>query len=159
MALPQLATAKYELTLPSTGEKVEYRPFLVKEEKILMIAQSTGGQKDILLAVEQIIDACTFGKLNVKTLPMFDLEYVFLQLRSKSVGAETEVQVTCPDDRETKVPVKINLEEIQCIKEVGHDNNIKLTDTIGIIMDYPRVTSINVMDDDDATTAGCYGSC
>ncbi len=153
MALPQLATAKYELTLPSTGEKVEYRPFLVKEEKILMIAQSTGGQKDILLAVEQIIDACTFGKLNVKTLPMFDLEYVFLQLRSKSVGAETEVQVTCPDDRETKVPVKINLEEIQCIKEVGHDNNIKLTDTIGIIMDYPRVTSINVMDDDDATTA------
>ena len=153
MALPQLATAKYELTLPSTGEKVEYRPFLVKEEKILMIAQSTGGQKDILLAVEQIIDACTFGKLNVKTLPMFDLEYVFLQLRSKSVGAETEVQVACPDDRETKVPVKINLEEIQCIKEVGHDNNIKLTDTIGIIMDYPRVTSINVMDDDDATTA------
>ena len=153
MALPQLATAKYELTLPSTGEKVEYRPFLVKEEKILMIAQSTGGQRDILLAVEQIIDACTFGKLNIKTLPMFDLEYVFLQLRSKSVGAETEVQVTCPDDRETKVPVKINLEEIQCIKEVGHDNNIKLTDTIGIIMDYPRVTSINVMDDDDATTA------
>ena len=153
MALPQLATAKYELTLPSTGEKVEYRPFLVKEEKILMIAQSTGEQKDILLAVEQIIDTCTFGKLNVKTLPMFDLEYVFLQLRSKSVGAETEVQVTCPDDRETKVPVKINLEEIQCIKEVGHDNNIKLTDTIGVVMDYPRVTSIQFMQDNDAQTA------
>ena len=153
MALPQLASAKYELTLPSTGEKVEYRPFLVKEEKILMIAQSTGEQKDILLAVEQIIDTCTFGKLNVKTLPMFDLEYVFLQLRSKSVGAETEVQVTCPDDRETKVPVKINLEEIQCIKEVGHDNNIKLTDTIGVVMDYPRVTSIQFMQDNDAQTA------
>ena len=153
MALPKLASAKYELTLPSTGEKVEYRPFLVKEEKILMIAQSTGEQKDILLAVEQIIDTCTFGKLNVKTLPMFDLEYVFLQLRSKSVGAETEVQVTCPDDRETKVPVKINLEEIQCIKEVGHDNNIKLTDTIGVVMDYPRVTSIQFMQDNDAQTA------
>ena len=153
MALPQLATAKYELTLPSTGEKVEYRPFLVKEEKVLMIAQSTGQQNDIVLAVEQIIDSCTFGKLNVKSLPMFDLEYVFLQLRSKSVGAESEVQVTCPDDRETKVPVKINLEEIKCVKEVGHDNNIKLTDTIGIIMDYPRVTSINMVTSDDASTA------
>ena len=153
MALPQLATAKYELTLPSTGEKVEYRPFLVKEEKVLMIAQSTGQQNDIVLAVEQIIDSCTFGKLNVKSLPMFDLEYVFLQLRSKSVGAESEVQVTCPDDRKTKVPVKINLEEIKCVKEVGHDNNIKLTDTIGIIMDYPRVTSINMVTSDDASTA------
>ena len=153
MALPQLATAKYELTLPSTGEKVEYRPFLVKEEKVLMIAQSTGQQNDIVLAVEQIIDSCTFGKLNVKSLPMFDLEYVFLQLRSKSVGAESEVQVTCPDDRETKVPVKINLDEIKCVKEVGHDNNIKLTDTIGIIMDYPRVTSINMVTSDDASTA------
>ena len=153
MALPQLAVAKYELTLPSTGEKVEYRPFLVKEEKILLVAQATGEQKDILLAVEQIIDACTFGKLNVKTLPMFDLEYVFIQLRSKSVGAETEVQVTCPDDRQTKVSVTINLDDVKCVKEVGHDNNIKLTDTIGIIMDYPRVTSIEFMNDDDAATA------
>ena len=153
MALPSLGVAKYELTLPSTGEKVEYRPFLVKEEKVLMIAQSTGQQNDIVLAVEQIIDSCTFGKLNVKSLPMFDLEYVFLQLRSKSVGAESEVQVTCPDDRETKVPVKINLDEIKCVKEVGHDNNIKLTDTIGIIMDYPRVTSINMVTSDDASTA------
>src|SRR6056300_1786678 len=101
MALPQLATAKYELTLPSTGEQVEYRPFLVKEEKVLMIAQSTGEQKDILRAVETIVETCTFGKLNAKNLPMFDLEYVFIQLRAKSVGANTEVQVTCPDDRTT----------------------------------------------------------
>ena len=153
MALPQLATAKYELTLPSTGEKVEYRPFLVKEEKILMIAQSTGGQPDILRAVEQIIDSCTFGKLNVKTLPMFDLEYVFLQLRSKSVGSDTEVQITCPDDRETKVSVSINLDDIRCVKEVGHDNNIKLTDNIGIIMDYPRITSASMIVDSDTETA------
>ena len=88
MALPKLASAKYELTLPSTGEKVEYRPFLVKEEKILMIAQATGKQEDILRSIEQIIDECTFKKLKVQTLPLFDLEYMFLQLRSKSVGAE-----------------------------------------------------------------------
>jgi len=153
MALPQLASAKYELTLPSTGEKVEYRPFLVKEEKILMIAQSTGEQKDILKAVEQIIDACTFGKLDVKKLPMFDLEYIFIQLRSKSVGSEVEVFVLCPDDKETRVPVKINLEDIKCVKEVGHDNNIKLTDSIGIVMDYPRVTTINFFNGNDAESA------
>jgi hypothetical protein len=153
MALPQLATAKYELTLPSTGEQVEYRPFLVKEEKVLMIAQSTGEQKDILRAVETIVETCTFGKLNAKNLPMFDLEYVFIQLRAKSVGANTEVQVTCPDDRTTKVPVTINLEEVQCIKEVGHDNNIKLTDNIGVVMDYPRTSSIENFVDNDAETA------
>lgn len=150
MALPKLASAKYDLTLPSTGEKVEYRPFLVREEKILMIAQQSGTQEDILKGVEQIIDACTFGKLNVSTLPMFDLEYIFLQLRSKSVGAEVEVNVTCPDDRKTKVPVKINLEEIKCVREVGHDSTIKLTDTIGVVMDYPRVNTINLFKEDDA---------
>ncbi len=150
MALPKLASAKYDLTLPSTGEKVEYRPFLVREEKILMIAQQSGAQEDILKGVEQIIDACTFGKLNVSTLPMFDLEYIFLQLRSKSVGAEVEVNVTCPDDKKTKVPVKINLEEIKCVREVGHDSTIKLTDTIGVVMDYPRVNTINLFKEDDA---------
>jgi len=153
MALPQLATTKYELTLPSTGEKVEFRPFLVKEEKVLMIAQGTGGQKDMLKAIETIIDACTFQKLDAKKLPMFDIEYVFLQLRAKSVGAQVEVSVLCPDDKKTRVPVKLNLEEIKCIREVGHDNNIKLTDTIGIIMDYPRVDTVNLLGEDDATSA------
>ena len=153
MALPQLATTKYELTLPSTGEKVEFRPFLVKEEKVLMIAQGTGGQKDMLKAIETIIDACTFQKLDAKKLPMFDIEYVFLQLRAKSVGAEVEVSVLCPDDKKTRVPVKLNLEEIKCIREVGHDNNIKLTDTIGIIMDYPRVDTVNLLGEDDASSA------
>ena len=153
MALPQLATTKYELTLPSTGEKVEFRPFLVKEEKVLMIAQGTGGQKDMLKAIETIIDACTFQKLDAKKLPMFDIEYVFLQLRAKSVGAEVEVSVLCPDDKKTRVPVKLNLEEIKCVREVGHDNNIKLTDTIGIIMDYPRVDTVNLLGEDDASSA------
>jgi len=153
MALPKLATAKYELTLPSTGEKVEYRPFLVKEEKVLMLAQQSKEQSDILRAVEQIIDACTFEKLDVKKLPMFDLEYMFLQLRSKSVGAKVEIKLLCPDDNETRVPVEIDLEQVKCHKEVGHDNNIKLTDSIGIIMDYPRVTSITAITDNDTETA------
>ena len=86
MALPKLASSKYELTLPSTGEKVEYRPFLVKEEKVLLVAQGTGNESDQIRAVETIIDSCTFGKLNVKELPFFDIEYIFLQLRAKSVG-------------------------------------------------------------------------
>jgi hypothetical protein len=142
MALPQLATAKYELRLPSTGETVEYRPFLVKEEKILLTAQGTGETMDVLKAVEQIIDNCTFNKLQVKGLPMFDLEYVFIKLRSKSIGALVEVNVTAPDDGVTSVPVEINLEDIECIKEVGHDNNIKITDSVGIIFDYPRIDSV-----------------
>ena len=136
MALPQLASAKFELTLPSSGETVEYRPFLVKEEKILLTAQSTGETSDVLRAVEQIIDNCTFNKLQVKSLPMFDLEYVFIKLRSKSIGSQVEINVTAPDDGVTQVPVNINLDDIKCVKEVGHSNNIKLTDGIGIIFDY-----------------------
>ena len=145
MALPKLASAKYELTLPSTGEKVEYRPFLVREEKILLLAQQSGDQKDILRAVE-VVSACTFEKLNSKKLPFFDLEYVFLQLRSKSIGEKTQISVICPDDKTTRVSVEVDLATIECTKELGHDSNIKLTDTIGIIMDYPRVTSMISMD-------------
>ena len=113
MALPKLASAKYELTLPSNGEKVEFRPFLVKEEKLLMMAQSAGGEKDQIRAIKDIIHNCTFEKIDANTLPFFDLEYVFLQLRAKSVGEKVKIQVTCPDDGETKVPVDINLAEVK----------------------------------------------
>ena len=146
MALPQLNSVKYELTLPSTGEKVEYRPFLVKEEKALMIAQATGQDADMLRAIENIIEDCTFGKLKKGTLPYFDIEYVFLQLRAKSIGETVEVQVTCPDDKETKVTTKVKLDEVKCVKEVGHDNKIKLTDDIGIIMSYPKVEDLTKVD-------------
>ena len=124
MALPKLATAKYELTLPSTGQKVEFRPFLVKEEKMLMLAQQEGSQQSLIRAVQDLIDACTFGKLNSKKLPTFDIEYVFLQLRCKSIGEKTTVTITCPDDDETKVNIDINLSEVKCIKEENHTNNI-----------------------------------
>lgn len=149
MALPKLASAKFELTLPSTGEKIEYRPFLVKEEKALMIAQQSNKTEDIMRVVQDVIQACTFDKVNGRNLPTFDLEYVFLQLRAKSVGETVELNVTCPDDGETKVKVSINLEDVQCHKEVAHDTNIRLTDEIGLIMDYPKVDTVTKVDMDN----------
>jgi len=146
MALPSLNASRHELILPSTGEKVAFRPFLVKEEKLLMIAQNSENQNEIALALEQIIDACTFNKLNVKELPTFDMEYIFIQLRSKSVGSVTKVNVTCPDDNETKVPVEIDLNQVQCIKTEGHDPNIKLTDDIGMIMGYPKLNEMSSLE-------------
>ena len=149
MALPKLASAKFELTLPSTGEKIEYRPFLVKEEKALMIAQQSNKTEDMMRAVQDVIQACTFDKVDGKNLPTFDLEYVFLQLRAKSVGETVELSVTCPDDNETKVKVSVNLEDVQCHKEVAHDTNIRLTDEIGLIMDYPKVDTVAKVDMDN----------
>ena len=146
MALPSLNASRHELILPSTGEKVEYRPFLVKEEKLLMIAQNSEDQNEIALALEQIIDACTFNKLNVKELPTFDMEYIFIQLRCKSIGALTNINVTCPDDNETKVPVEIDLSQVQCIKTEGHNPDIKLTDDIGMIMGYPKLNEMSNLD-------------
>ena len=139
MALPKLASAKHELTLPSNGEKVEFRPFLVKEEKLLLMAQSAGTEKDQIRAIKDIINNCTFGKVDANTLPFFDLEYVFLQLRAKSVGEKTKISVTCPDDKKTKVQVEINLADIKCVTNVEHNNKIELGDGIGIMMKYPMI--------------------
>jgi len=148
MALPSLTTAKYELTLPSSGEKVEFRPFLVKEEKILMIAQQSDDQAQMVRAIEDIITACTFGKLNTSALPFFDIEYVFLQLRAKSIGETTTITVVCPDDNTTKVPLEINITDIKCQKDENHSNKIELTDTVGVIMNYPRLNSLTSLGDD-----------
>ena len=142
MALPKLAPAKYELTLPSTGQKVEFRPFLVKEEKMLMLAQQEGSQQSLIRAVQDLIDACTFGKLDSKKLPTFDIEYVFLQIRCKSIGETATVTVICPDDDETKVKVDVNLSEVQCVKDKDHTNDIKISDDVGIIFDYPEISKV-----------------
>ena len=139
MALPKLASAKYELTLPSNGEKVEFRPFLVKEEKLLMMAQSTGSEKDQIRAIKDIIFNCTFEKIKADDLPFFDLEYVFLQLRAKSVGEKTKLQITCPDDVETKVEVEVNIADIKCVTNVEHTDKITLDDGVGIVMKYPKI--------------------
>ena len=151
MALPKLASAKYELTLPSTGDKVEYRPFLVKEEKALMMAQQAGDTDSTIRAVEDIVNACTFGKLNAEKLPVFDVEYIFIQLRGKSVGEKSFISMVAPDDGETQVSLEINLNEIQCIKSKDHENKIELTDSIGIIMDYPTLKTFAGNESEDET--------
>ena len=144
MALPVLNNPNYEMELPSTGEKIEYRPFLVKEQKILMMAMESKDTSSQSKAVVDIIKNCTFGKLDdkIETLPTFDIEYMFLQIRQKSVGETVDITVTCPDDGETKVPVTVNLEDINVIKTEGHTNVIMITDKIGMSMKYPTMKQI-----------------
>jgi len=144
MALPVLNNPNYEMELPSTGEKIEYRPFLVKEQKILMMAMESKDTSAQAKAVVDIIRNCTFGKIDdkIEGLPTFDIEYMFLQIRQKSVGETVEITVTSPDDGETKVPVTVNLEDINVVKTEGHTNNIMITDKIGMSMKYPTMKQI-----------------
>ena len=139
MALPKLTTPTYELEVPSTDEKVPYRPFLVKEEKILLMALESGKAGDIVEAIKQIVSECTFNKLNISNMPMFDTEYIFLQIRSKSVGEESKLKVLCPDDKKTYADVVVNLPDIKVQVDEGHTNKINLGDGKGMIMTYPNV--------------------
>ena len=144
MALPVLNNPNYEMELPSTGEKIEYRPFLVKEQKILMMAMESKDTSAQSKAVVDIIRNCTFGKIDdkVEGLPTFDIEYMFLQIRQKSVGETVDITITCPDDETTKVPVTVNLEDINVVKTEGHTNVIMITDKIGMTMKYPTMKQI-----------------
>ena len=137
MGLPKLNNANYELSLPSTGATIKYRPFLVKEQKALMIAQESEDDKVIENTFAQIITDCVEDKVDPYKMPMFDIEYVFLKIRSKSVGEIAELRVTCPDDEETKVNVSIPLEEVDVQMTKDHTNVISLTDDISVIMRYP----------------------
>ena len=140
MPLPKIATPTYELELPSTGGTVKYRPFLVKEEKVLVIALESEDTKQITTAIKNVIKNCIQSKgIKVETLPTFDIEYLFLNIRGKSVGEEIEVNVTCPDDGVTQVPITINLDDIQVQKNEEHTNRIKLDDTIMMEMRYPSL--------------------
>ena len=141
MALPKLETKTYTLTLPSTGEDIKFRPFLVKEQKILLMAQESKNTSEIADAMSQLISDCTFGKVDPKTCPMFDAEYIFLKLRAKSVGETAQVQITCPDDDKTKVNVTINLEEVECNMTEDHTNIVEVTDNIKIIFNYPLLST------------------
>ena len=134
MALPQLNTSTYELELPSTGETVKYRPFLVKEQKLLMIAQESGEDKQIEQAFANIIKDCTFEKIDPYRIPLFDVEFLFLRIRGKSVGDSVELNLLCPDDNETKVETSVNLEDIGVTMKDDHTNTIEITDKIKIIM-------------------------
>ena len=140
MPLPTIATPTFELELPSTGKTVEYRPFLVKEEKVLLYALESENQKQITNAVKTVIKNCVKTKgVKIETLPTFDIEYLFLNIRAKSVGEEIELNLICPDDGETEVPVTINVDDINVRKNPDHDKQIKLDDNIMIEMKYPSL--------------------
>lgn len=140
MPLPRISAPTYELELPSTGQKIQYRPFLVKEEKLLVIALESEDIKQITTAIKTVIKNCIFTKnIKVESLPTFDIEYLFLNIRGKSVGEELEVNIICPDDETTQVPVKINLDDIKVQKNEEHSNRIKLDDSIMMEMKYPSL--------------------
>lgn len=145
MTLPILETPSYEMTLPSADVKVKFRPFLVKEEKILLQALESEDQKQIINALKEIVSACTFGVLNVNELPTFDLEYVFLQIRAKSVGEIAKLKVLCPDDKTTYGDVDVDLTKIEVQVDDKHTNKIIIDENkkIGIIMKYPTLGSVD----------------
>ena len=140
MPLPKIATPTYELDLPSTGETIKYRPFLVKEEKLLVLALESEDTKQITNAIKAVLKSCIQTKgIKVETLPTFDIEFLFLNIRGKSVGEEIEVNVICPDDEKTEVPVVINIDDIQIHTTEDHDNKIKLDDELMMEMKYPSL--------------------
>ena len=143
MALPILETATYDLTLPSKDVKVKFRPFLVKEEKILLQALESGKDEDMTNALKQIVHACTFGKVNIDTLPLFDVEYIFLQIRAKSVGEIAKLKLLCPDDSKTYADVEIDLSKVEVHVDDEHTNNIVIDEKkkLGMIMSYPTINS------------------
>ena len=140
MPLPKIATPTYELELPSTGKSIKYRPFLVKEEKVLVIALESEDTKQITNAIKAVLKNCVLTKgIKVETLPTFDIEFLFLNIRGKSVGEEIEVNIVCPDDEETNVPVFIDLDSIQVERSDDHTNQIKLDDDLMMEMKYPSL--------------------
>ena len=145
MALPKLSTPTYELEVPSTGEKVKFRPFLVKEQKLLLIAQESEDDQQIMETMQKLVSDCTFGKVDALASPLFDIEYVFLKLRSKSVGSKIKLKVLCPDDQKTEVSIDIDLDEVECQMTEEHSNVIKVTDNVKMIMGYPKLLHIKNM--------------
>ena len=168
MPLPKIATPTYELELPSTAKPIKYRPFLVKEEKLLVIALESEDNKQITNAIKAVIKGCILTKgIKVETLPTFDIEFLFLNIRGKSVGEELEVNVYCPDDGETQVPVTINLDDIQIQRTEDHTNKIKIDETVMMEMKYPSLDEFiknnfdfnekNAMDQSFDLIASCIG--
>ena len=140
MPLPSISTPIYELVLPSSGKKIKYRPFLVREEKVLVLAMESEDIKQITEAIKVVIEKCIETKgVEVEKLPTFDIEYLFLNIRGKSVGEEIEVTITCPDDKETTVPVTLKIDDIKVQKSKDHNKNIKIDDSIMIEMKYPSL--------------------
>ena len=145
MSLPQINTPEYRLTVPSTDEEIRYRPFLVKEEKLLLIASETGDDDATYKAVRNIIKNCCLDAIDIDKLPLFDMEYIFLNIRAKSVGEIASLKVTCPDDEKTQVDVDVDLTTVQVIMDEKHDARIQLTDNIGVLMAYPSMGTVGVL--------------
>ena len=140
MPLPKISTPTYELELPSTGKTIKFRPFLVKEEKLLVLALESDDSKEITNAIKAVLKDCIQTRgIKVETLPTFDIEYLFLNIRGKSVGEDIEVSVLCPDDGETYAEVQINIDEIKVTKDKKHSNQIKLDDKLMMEMKYPSL--------------------
>ena len=147
MALPKLTAPTYELDLPSTGKKVKFRPFLVKEQKLLMIAEESKDENQIAETIQQLINSCTYGKVDALISPIFDIEYVFLQLRMRSVGGNVTLNITCPDDNKTEASIKINLEDVNVLNDEKHTNIIEVTDNVKMVMKYPQLSDMQDMKD------------
>jgi len=139
MALPKLAIPEYECELPVSNLKVKYRPFLVKEEKLLYLAMESQKEKEMVNAVKTIIKNCTDLKANLNKIPTFEIEYLFLRIRAKAVGEISEFTVTCPDDNKTTVDVKLPLEQIEIHEDEEHTKDIKLNESVGLVMKYPSL--------------------
>ena len=169
MPLPMISTPTYEWTLPSTGKPIQYRPFLVKEEKVLVIALESEDTKQITTAIKNVIKSCIQTRgVKVESLPTFDIEYLFLNIRGKSVGEVVEVNLVCPDDNETTVKAEINLDDIQVEKTEGHTNKIKIDNEIMMEMKYPSLDEFiknnfdlkeqSAMDQSFELIASCIGT-
>ena len=139
MSLPKINAPEYRLNIPSTDEEITYRPFLVKEEKLLLIAHETGDEKATFSAIKKLIEGCVTQELAIDTLPMFDIEYIFLNIRAKSVGEIAKLKIICPDDEKTTVDVEVDLTKINIEMDEKHDARIQLTDNIGLLMSYPSL--------------------
>ena len=155
MPLPTIATPTYELELPSSGKTIKYRPFLVKEEKLLDLYHDSEDTKEISNAIKAVLKSCIQTRgIKVETLPTFDIEFLFLHIRGKSVGEELEVSLIAPDDGVTAVPVKVNIDDIKVHRQEGHDKKIKLDDNLLMEMKYPSLDQFiknNFDFDDDAS--------
>ena len=149
--LPKLNEIKYELEIPSTNKKIDYRPFLVKEQKALMLAEESGDAREIEKAFADIVSSCTFEKVDPYSLPMFDIEYIFLRIRAKSVGSKVDVNVPIinNDGEEEYVETTIQLDDVDVMMAENHSNEIELTDDIKIVMAYPTLASMELMENDE----------
>ena len=141
MALPIIETPRYELTLPSSDVQVQFRPFVVKEEKILLMAMETKDNNEIVTATKDILKACTYEKLDIESLPMFDIEYLLLQIRSKSVGEVAKFKVICPDDKQTAADVELDLSAVQVQVDDDHSNKVVIDEErkLGLVLNYPSL--------------------